>query len=253
MQEYPFTKGNRIRLAHAFAHHPRVDIGIDCLLEDQMGAAYVDDVTSPSVFLIQQSGFFCYFAGDAITPAADSLLDSWGGGGMLMPSPGGWEDAIKKKFDGKVHSHTRTRFSSDTLSIDHLEALTNPIELAAQVKQVDLDIARCAEEPFLSINDFDSPEDFVQRGIGYVIYHDSKIIGGAYSSLVSSRAIEVSIFVDDDHRRRGIATVLGCALLKWCLERNLHPNWDAANPESVGLATKLGYTQLGTYTAHYIE
>jgi GNAT superfamily N-acetyltransferase len=85
------------------------------------------------------------------------------------------------------------------------------------------------------------------------MYAGETIIGGAYSSLVSSRAIEVSVFVDAEHRRKGVATALSCALLKWCVERRIHPNWDAANKESVGLATKLGYTPMGSYTAYYIE
>lgn len=28
---------------------------------------------------------------------------------------------------------------------------------------------------------------------------------------------------------------------------NLEPHWDAANPKSVGLAKKLGYTYIGSY------
>ena len=52
-------------------------------------------------------------------------------------------------------------------------------------------------------------------------------------------------------RRQGLATALASALLLWCLERGLEPHWDAANPESVRLAKKIGYQFSGSYTAYY--
>lgn len=60
----------------------------------------------------------------------------------------------------------------------------------------------------------------------------------------------MSIFVVDDYRRRGVATVLGSHLLRWSLENNAAANWDAANPESGQLAQKLGYTPEGEYQAY---
>lgn len=80
---------------------------------------------------------------------------------------------------------------------------------------------------------------------------DGKTVGVAYSSLVCSRGIEVSIFVDAAHRRQGMATTLGSKLLLACLQRGLHPNWDAANPESVTVAEKLGYQRTSSYEAYF--
>ena len=37
------TKANRLRLGRAFRHNPRVDCAIDCVLEAQMGQAFMDD------------------------------------------------------------------------------------------------------------------------------------------------------------------------------------------------------------------
>jgi GNAT superfamily N-acetyltransferase len=104
----------------------------------------------------------------------------------------------------------------------------------------------------VELADFDSAEDFVQRGVGFYLESRGTLVGAAYSSLVCSRGVEVSIFVLEDYRRQGIATVLAGRLLPWCLENNARPNWDAANPESCRLAEKLGYTQTGQYEAHYL-
>jgi GNAT superfamily N-acetyltransferase len=43
--------------------------------------------------------------------------------------------------------------------------------------------------------------------------------------------MEVSLFVMPEFRRQGVATVLASALLKWCLENDMDPHWDAANIE----------------------
>ena len=62
---------------------------------------------------------------------------------------------------------------------------------------------------------------------------------------------EVSIYVKEAYRQKGVATALGSKLLLECLNRNERPNWDAANPESCKLAKKLGYTFVETYDAYY--
>lgn len=72
IMEYPLTRANRLRLAQAFRNVPRVDVSIECVIEGQMGKAYVDDPVDPSAFKIQ-IGPFHYYAGDA-----------WGNGGQEM-------------------------------------------------------------------------------------------------------------------------------------------------------------------------
>jgi hypothetical protein len=63
--EFTLTKANRIRLARAFRNLTRVDLSVDCAIEGQMGKAFVDKLENPTVFEIELSLFFCYFAGDA--------------------------------------------------------------------------------------------------------------------------------------------------------------------------------------------
>lgn len=73
ISEYPLTRSNRIRLAQAFRNVPRVDISIECVLEDQMGFAYVDNAEQPSAYLIR-IGPFHYFAGDVSGAGAQEML-----------------------------------------------------------------------------------------------------------------------------------------------------------------------------------
>jgi len=103
------------------------------------------------------------------------------------------------------------------------------------------------------VSDFESFVDFEERGIGFYIEKDGKVIGAAYSSLVCSTGIEVSLFVEEEYRLQGVATVLSANLIRWCLEHNMDAHWDAANLESCKLAEKLGYIPTVPYSAYYLK
>ena len=252
--EHPLTKVNRIQLARAFRNVPRVDVSIECVIEGQMGKAYVDNIQSPSVYKIQTGPFF-YFAGDASEEGGQELLKNIQPWTLFMPSAEGWIEAGKRMYGERLIGFDRYSFSSECLSLEHLERLSIVSAFSKDLKQMDLALATQVwdQEHFIDLAEFDSPSDFVGRGIGYYVERNGKIIGAAFSSLVSSKGIEVSIFVSEDYRRQGMATALAASLLKWCLENNTDPHWDAANPESCRLAEKLGYIPKGKYQAYYLE
>ena len=74
MFEFPLTKANRLHLARAFRLVERVDLSIDCVLEGQMGKAWVDHLDQPAIFQIQ-TGSFVYLAGEPDGTPAQELLD----------------------------------------------------------------------------------------------------------------------------------------------------------------------------------
>jgi GNAT superfamily N-acetyltransferase len=250
--EYPLTKANRINLAMAFRNVPRVDISIECVLEDQMGATYVDNLENPSAYKIQIGPFF-YLAGDAFGEGGQELLKSIKPYNLFMSSSAGWVEECRKLYGDRLVAFDRYSFSSEKLSIENLRQFCgNP---AHNIKQMDIALVESlwGRDHFIDISDFDSPSDFMDRGIGYYAGKNEEIIGAAYSSLVCNQGIEISLFVLDDHRRQGIASALSANLVHWCLENKMDPHWDAANPESCKLAEKLGYVPLRTYQAYYLK
>ena len=254
LHELPLSKANRIRLARAFWYVPRVDLSIDCVIEGQMGKAFVDDIQKPTVFKIQIGPFF-YFAGNPNSNHMKTFLENIDPYTLFMPSLPGWIEAAKEMYQKRLISFDRYSFSGEHLSLRRMNDLIGQSNLKSDVKRMDLAFAErlWSQEHFVDLSDFDSPADFVERGVGYFIQESDEVIGAAYSSLVCSKGIEVSLFVMEDHRRKGIATVLSGKLLKWCLENHAEANWDAANPESCKLAEKLGYQKRGTYQAYYIQ
>lgn len=250
----PLTKANRIRLARAFRDVPRVDISIECVLEDQMGAAYVDDMQNPSAYMIR-IGPFHYFAGEARSSGGLEMVKDFQPYTLFMSASKGWADAFKQQYGECFVQIERYSFSSKKISIEHVKELCQSSAFAKDVKRMDASLVErvSGQEHFIDVSDFESPADFEERGIGFYVEKDGKIIGAAYSSLVCSSSIEVSLFVEEEYRRQGIATVLSANLVHWCLEHSMDAHWDAANLESCKLAEKLGYAQTGIYSAYYLK
>ena len=248
---YPLTRSNRLRVAQAFANVPRIDISIDGVLEDHMGKVFVDSTENPQYFLIEQDSFFCYLAGDFSVDAGRAFLSRLPRGRFLMAGSQGW-DVVQDVYGEGIMPIPRHHYSSNTLAREHLQTLAQNTPNTPHIKRIDSEIIS-KEIPFLEIGAFESSEDFLERGIGFVMMHDDKSVGVAYSSLVANNAIEISIVVDEAHRRKGIATALSCQLLLWCLDRHIAPHWDAANDESCALAEKLGYSDKQAYTAYFLK
>jgi len=218
-----------------------------------MGRAFVDDPQEPTVFKIEVGPFF-YFAGDGTGLGGRAMLEEIVPYTLFMPSSPGWIEAAKTMYGERLAGFDRYSFSSEHISAEHLDHLCQESAFREDVRQMDLSFAAqlWGQDHFVDLSDFDSAEDFVQRGIGFYLEKHGTVVGAAYSSLVCSRGIEVSLFVMEDYRRQGIATLLASRLLKWCIENNAEANWDAANLESCRLAEKLGYIQTGEYQAYYL-
>ena len=251
--ELVLNKANRIKLARAFKNVKRVDCSIDCVVEGQMGKVFVDDPNEPRVFRIQV-GPFCYFAGDPENPTGQEMLKKLQPYCLMMPSGSGWAEAAKEIHGKFLISMPRYSYSFGSVKSDLLKEINQQGTFKDDTNRMDLKFVSklWGVDHFIDLADFDSPEDFVTRGIGFYIEKSGEVIAAAFSSLVCSHSIEVSIFVLDSYRRQGAATVLGSKLLQWCLDNGMEAHWDAANRESCKLAEKFGYSFKSQYDAFYI-
>jgi GNAT superfamily N-acetyltransferase len=251
--ELELTKAHRLQVSRAFRFNKRVDFAIDCVVEGQQGKVFVDNLAQPSAYRLTV-GPFWYFAGDARSAGGQQLMQPFPAYHILMPSPPAWVDLARELYGEHLKTFSRYSLSAAHLSADHLRQLRDGTSPPYRFLPLSLDVAQQVAEQadsYLDLSDFDSVADFVERGLGYVALDQAKVIGIAYSSLVCSQGIEVSLYVDEAYRRHGVATALGSQLLLACVQQGRRPNWDAANPESVKLAEKLGYVYLETYEAYY--
>jgi GNAT superfamily N-acetyltransferase len=242
-------------LAAAFAGTPRVDCGIDAAIEGQMGRVFTDDAADPHVLAVRQ-GPFWYLAGAADHPAAGDLVAVIPPFSLVMPSSPGWTALLERRLGDRLEAVPRVSFRADDLSVDRLAGLVASSAHRDRLQPVDADLAaRLATTPdaWFDLDGYGSPADFAARGIGFAVVDGDDVAGAAWSSLTCRAAIEVSVFVDERHRRRGVATAVAARLVLECLGRGLRPNWDAANEESCRLAAKLGFLPAGSYLARYVR
>ncbi len=239
----------------AFRDCKRVDFGIDCVIEGQMGKAFTDSLENPTAFKLEV-GPFSYFAGNAKSPAGREMMRSLPLYAPLMPSPVEWIELAKEVHGDKIAQCSRYSFSSKNLSVEGVRRMLRESPFEAQVRRLNT----AAAGPILNdphgladISNFDSADDFVARGVGFYLMDECITVGVAYSSLVCSKGIEISIFVVPEKRRKGIATALACKLLEHCMANGMDPHWDAANLESCKLAEKLGYVQTETYVEYFVR
>jgi GNAT superfamily N-acetyltransferase len=243
------------KLAETFRLSPRVDMGIDSLIERRLGRAFADDRREPRAFRLE-IGPFAYFAGDATSPGSRGLMAALAPRRLMMPSPPTWHRCADAVFGDRLIPLMRYRFDPEPLTEAHLRALLASSRHTDSIAVLDAERANrllAREDSYLDIEGFASLATFLAEGLGFAVLDGERCLGVAYSSLACSRGIEVSVYVEPEQRRRGLATALASRLLLECLCSGVRPNWDAANPASYKLALKLGLAFVETYNAYYHE
>lgn len=178
---------------------------------------------------------------------------------FLIMTPGNldWETKIAQVFGDKAKKITRYAFRKDTqFQKDHLEAMKARLPHSFTLEFLDEETYRyCLENEWCRdwVSQFDSYDDFRQRGLGMVVKKDGIPVSGASSYSVYRGGIEIQIDTHKDYRRQGLASAAAAGLILECLNRGLYPSWDAANLGSVALAEKLGYTFSHEYTAFEVN
>ena len=169
-------------------------------------------------------------------------------GGVVVGSAG-WLDRVAHRCADRAERLERTSFSAAGLSVSRLGALAEAgdpgCELARISAQLAGDVVRLISPHLVR---FPSSEAFEREGIGFCLLRNGEPVAAASSALVSKGAIEVQVNTQEAHRGRGYATRVSAALLSWCLQHGLTPNWDTGDPISNRLAHSLGYVP----SEHYV-
>lgn len=250
MAWWKLGRSRRAVLAAMFADH-RPSFLIDTVVEGWLGTAVADDKASPAVAMLRYADIVV-FGGDAADPMARELAEQLPVERAVLPSPQPWMELLAEVHGNRLLPIDRHAFTDESLNPDHLRALARQVPDGLEVRRIDLPLARrIAADPSLLSPDhvcnFDSPQDFVDRGIGFCMLKDGAIVAGASSYAVCNRGIEIQVNTHEAFRGRGLATVASATLIAHTLESGLAAHWDAANVISSHLAQKLGYTPAGTY------
>lgn len=226
-------------------------------LQGHMGTAYVNDLVNPTVAQITV-GIFVFFAGDPNTKEAEELLYNLPEFTFAIVDSDDWKRRIESVHKNAIEKFQRYRFEKNPehLERSHILNLLSSLPEGYEIKKVDRDIANSPSFHELSedfVSQFDSIDDFLNRGIGYAIIHEGQVVSAATSFSIFDDGIEIEIATHSKYRRKGLATITASALILDCIDRGKYPSWDGANAESVELAKKLGYVFKESYDTYFID
>lgn len=192
-------------------------------------------------------------------PVARSLLTAWknehpGRYAILVARDPTLSALVPDVFADKAEPTRRYAFhkGGEAFDRERLARFAASAPPGVELRPFDPEVCRLAMQAPWSrsfCDQFRDADDFMARGLGVAALRGGELVGGASSYVCFSGGIEIQVETRKDMRRRGVALACCARLILTCLDRGLYPSWDAANPESVALALRLGYRLAGPYDA----
>lgn len=237
----------------------KTNVELLACMEGNMGRAWVDRLDIPTIGIVIVADF-CFLLGHAQNMKHEedikSLLETYKRK-IIMVEDMEWIYFIEKNYANNLNKFKRYMIKKEE-NCFHKDMLMNFIVSVEQNFQIDKidesNYYRVIEDRFMAdcCCFFPSIDEFLKHGIGYIIERDGEIIAGASSYSFCKDNISITIGTKDKYRRKGLATACASKLILDCLDRNIYPQWDAANLQSVSLAEKLGYHFEKEYYAYSI-
>jgi len=230
-------------LASVFATHTTLPAIVEAGLEGRLGSLACDrDAARLSL------GCYEMFGGDAQSPGARRLIAGARRRELVYGNDPLWRAAILAVRGDEVIDRPMTEFDAGSLDPSALARAEASVDPGFTVRRLDEALASQLDgelEPH-GLQVYASARDLVEHGLGYgAVTADGILAAAATSYTLSSRYLEVAIATRPAFRGRGLAMVVGAALLREALARNLVPCWSASNPVSKRLAVRLGYRPAG--------
>ena len=232
----------RSRVAELFASHQRQRVLIDAVFDHPFGKVVANSATEPEIAVVQFE-VFTLLGGDPCHKSLEGLLKDLTKT-VVIPENDAWETALDH-FLGKASRGERWGLSHEKLDIEHLRSIRQQIPDGYEIRELtgNRELMRKGGGG----TGYTSEAQLLEHGIGFCVVCKEEVVAAALSLTNSRTAIEITIGTDEPHRRKGLSAAVGSALIVDCLEREIQPHWNAANPESVRLAEKLGYIQNDYY------
>lgn len=221
-------------------------------LQNVMGKIYVIDKEKPKSAMAYV-GCFAFLAGEIDRELA---LYKPNGFVILTPQNEKWAQIIEECYPN-AEKNIRFAIKKNTkFDTEYLKKIVNNVPDGYVLKKIDSEIYdECVKNPFSFdfVSSFDSKEEFLKLGRGFVILKDNKIVSGASSYSSYLGGIELEVDTVENERRKGLAKLVCAKLILSCIEEGLYPSWDAHNMISVHLAETLGYEFSHEYIVYEVS
>jgi GNAT superfamily N-acetyltransferase len=238
---------SRRALQSLYADCPGVSGLVAAVLSGEMGRAWADDLTQPTLAVLYLD--FHVFGGRPTPENVDAALGLMPKQGFIC-APDSWQDALRRRLNSPWQTYTRYEFESAEWDRRHLQSLVDAVPPGFEMRRADagnVEALRGLAAAF--VYNFDSLEDFLARGLGFGLWHESRFVSGCSSFAIGGGKLEIEIDTAPEFERRGFAKACGAAMILYCLDHDLEPCWDAAHTPSAYLAEAIGFRRRRAYTA----
>lgn len=221
-------------------------------LDGIMGEVYTVDGTSAMALC----GDFAFFAGEPNRELVEYLT----GKSFIIATPQNeaWSQIIESVHGEYARRSERYAIQKepDVFELPKLRQMAAQLPDGYTLQRIDRQLYEACKAGAWSkdwVSQYPTYAMYEKLGLGIAVLHHGEIVAGASSYFTYREGIEIQIDTRPDHRRKGLATVCGAALILECLNRGLYPSWDAQNLGSVALAEKLGYHFSHAYLIYEIQ
>ena len=102
---------------------------------------------------------------------------------------------------------------------------------------------------------WESKEAFIEKGFGYCLIGNGKMMACAFASGVSKDYVDIGVETAEECRGKGFGKIVSAAMVKETLRRRKTPIWDCdiRNEASMKLACSVGFEVTGTHPWYTYE
>jgi GNAT superfamily N-acetyltransferase len=195
---------------------------------------------------------FFILEGPFLKSFADELIPHLTSPAIITASNHDWYDYLMNTLPFKRMTRNLYQWNP------HTNNLTSYLTLKSEYQ-----IHRIDEQYAMQINTLEWAEgvfdsyvniaDFLQRGFGYCILDQEKIISLCLSFADSSYGVEIEVDTDPLYQGQGLGKVVSAHFIAEALRRNITPLWDASNVASAKIAEALGFEFVREYESILLE
>lgn len=225
------------------------------LQRDLQGRIFVDDLHRIRSALIISRLDWVYFigsndCGDFKHEVIEILNLKSSGNYIWFGASDDWREIVKATVSKNVQDFPRFQ---NTFDEEVFRKTTySPSADILPINEASLDTVLL--KYYQDANFWDSPSNFLSKGVGFYIQDRGEIVSAIMSASVTETEMEIDIHTDESHRRKGYAEMLSRAFINACLSKGLLPKWDcySGNMPSMALAEKLGFFREKQYPLIFI-
>ncbi len=200
------------------------------------GWVYVDNIDNPqSFYIIHPCGMSLVFGKPLTRYPKSYKLDEW-----LLSYPNiEDEDAFFDNLNSRVYKYTRVHFKF------------NPDKYVSRredrkeytIVRIDREMFNSLKGPIIPKFYWDNADDFFNIGMGFALMRVGIPIATAFSTSVVDDKIDIAVDVNYNYRGRGFGTLMGDAMVEFCLLNNCEPVWGtfSYNHPGTRVGEKLGF------------